>query len=177
MKKKQPGRFDYEDDPDLKIPPDLQLGLKWKNDDGVEYESKLSENHYLNGKRVARLTERSWVGTMAIEAIHYYGRIELGHPSGFHIDENGRESWSGGYMGKNAPDLWDISLNVVRRLTKVEKDGNDEVIGKVGDWTYRFNTPEEVRPAAINLFKRKFAPGWVLVGETEEGEKVVLCET
>jgi len=71
------------------------------------------------------------------------------------------------------PELESINEDAVRILSKVEKDFNDEPIGKVGDETVRFNDESSARKAAIKMFYEKFATGWVL--ESEDGQN--LAET
>ena len=162
--------WEYEHDEGVIIPADLWLGLKWKGDNGEDYVSEISAYDYRNGKRIARLHITSYLGS--IGAMHYYGNIEASCPSGV-TTENGKRCAHGGYMGKNAPEMTRLSIQAQRRLTKVEKDMAGEVIGKIGDWTYRFNREADVLPAAVKTFKRKFGPGWVVVDD----ESKVICET
>lgn len=68
-----------------------------------------------------------------------------------------------------------IRLDAERRLTKVEKDLFGDVIGKIGEWTYRFNTPDEAKASGIRTFKDRFTPGWILV--SEYNNKEILAET
>jgi hypothetical protein len=150
-----------------KIPADYQIGLKWKGDNGEQYTSVSGD--FVEGKRVATLILSSFQGT--IGAMHHYGRIDCGHVGGKVTGETGVH---GGYMGKKAPRLMHLSLTVERRLSKVEKDMNGDPIGRIGDWTYRFNEEDDVLPRAIELFKAKFGPGWVLV---DEYDRKLLCET
>lgn len=168
---KPPDQWAYEYNRDLKIPADFQVGLNWIGDEGEHYRTEIPKSWLINGKRVAHLIESSFTGGLSIGAMHFYGRIEVPQVGAFNDKDNG---YHGGYLGKNAPKIRCLSIQVTRRLTKVEKDMAGEVIGKIGDYTYRFNSEEDVLPEAIKTFKRKFGPGWVLV---KQYENKVLCET
>lgn len=182
MKKSKPkaiNRWNYEHDPDVQIPADVWLGLRWKGDRGEDYVSVISPHDYINGKRIARLEQSSYVGTSAIGAMHWYGRIEVHCPSGETV-ENGKKCWHGGYMGKKAPEISSLAVQVQRRISRVEKDMAGEVIGKIGEYTYRFNAEKDVLPHAIKTFKRKFGPGWVLIdayADMVNDKPKILCET
>lgn len=160
-----------------KIPADFQIGLTWKNDEGRLCRT-VAHNPHKNGKRIAWLVESSFVGTCAIGAMHYYARIKVSSQGWI---EEGRENIiCGGYGGKNRPQFATISLDAERILTRVERDASDEIIGKKGDSTYRFNTEAEARTAGIKLFGQCFGPGWVLLPELlEDGkdEYPILAET
>lgn len=161
---------------DILIPSDLFIGLKWKDDSGKRYVSGLGPSRYLNGKRIAVLNETTYIGS--IGGMHYYGSINVIQPGGKCLSDGDAEFSHGGYLGKNAPSMDSLRIQVTRRLTKVERDMNGEVIGKVGERTYRFNEEKDVRPAAIKLFKKKFGPGWILVPDSwDDGERPILCET
>lgn len=176
--KTKPSLLDYAYHHNTKIPVNLLVGLKWKDDEGRDFVTELLPSHYRNGKRIARFSTSSYVGTCAIGAMHYYGRIDISTPSCKQTHKDGTTSGGhGGYMGKQAPEIEPISIQVQRRLTRVERDMDGDVIGGVGDWTYRFNRESDVLPAAIKTFKRKFEPGWVLLGYDDNGEEKVLCET
>jgi hypothetical protein len=112
---------------------------------------------------VAYLQESNYLGS--IGAQHYYARIEAHSPS--NLDETEGELLLLGCYGteRDEIDNWisRIDVTVERRLTKVEKDMNDEVIGAVGDWTYRFNLESEAKAAGVKLFLARFEPGWVLI--------------
>lgn len=171
---KTPTAFEYTYDRKLQIPADIFLGLQWKDDEGKTIVTRLNAGDTLNGKRIAILKLSSYVGTAAIGAMHWYGRIEFNNHS---YSEDG--GCVGGYMGKNAPEFpSNMSLQVERRLTKVEYDDSGDHLGKIGSYTYRFNREQDVLPHALKTFKRKFGPGWVLVPEHwDNGERPILCET
>lgn len=170
----RPTISDYEYTRKLKIPPTIHIGLKWKDRQGHECESVVPKCRYINGKRVARLIESTFVDTAAIGAMHWYARIEVWSPDVLDVTE-GRQYSSAGY-GPDKPEahLQSMRLSAQRRVTKVEKDMNDEPICKVGEYTWRFNSAEEAKAAALRMFKEKFEPGWVLVHE--DGTEKVIAE-
>lgn len=147
-------RFRLQYNRDTIIPLNLFVGMKWKGDGRDRYEVLPSER-----QNIATLHTSSFVGTCAIGAMHYYARIETRWAN---VSLNGDKGGHGGYMGKNAPDLSSLSIQVERKLEKVEYDASGEPLGKIGDLTYRFNTEKEAYEAGIVWFKRKFAPGWIL---------------
>lgn len=143
-----------------KIPADAMLGIEWKSDEGERFFTAPSTNKE-TGKRIVELQLSSYVGTAAIGAMHYYAKLNFDARV---LDDKGISH--GGYVGKLCPiDNRHFSLNVTRRLTKVERDMNGEVLGKVGEDTYRFNTKSDAYKAALRLFAKKFGPGWVLILE------------
>lgn len=156
-------RFKLEYNRDAIIPLNLFVGMKWNGDGKDKYEVILSHD-----QNVARLHTSSYVGTCAIGAIHYYARISVRSAN---VSLNGDAGGHGGYLGKNSPDVGALSIQVERQLEKMEYDADGEPIGKIGDWTYRFNTEKEAYEAGIAWFKRKFAPGWVL--HEEYGDKEI----
>lgn len=151
-----------------KIPPTLGQGIEWTHErEGHLMRTELSDYHFKNGKRKAQLLIHSWIGS--IGAMHYYAKITVESATVVNVTEGTRGH--GGYVGvpKDSPlqehIKRELSLCAQRRLSKVEKDMNGEVLGKIGDMTDRFNTPTEAREAAIRMFKKRFAPGWVLVAD------------
>lgn len=143
---------------EMMITPLTNVGLTWKGNNGHTYKFKRSANPKL------KITISSWVGTMAIGASHYYGRVKGDRPGIYDCDEKCYYAL-GGY-GDNAPDFSDFSFDAKRVLQKVEKDLSDEVIGKVGDETYRFNYPQDALQAAIQLvlenFKDTGSKHWII---------------
>ena len=55
-----------------------------------------------------------------------------------------------------------IEIRVTRRITKVEKHLNGEVIGRIGDYTECFNSKEDAIQMSIKQFKRIFKGRWSL---------------
>jgi hypothetical protein len=154
--------------------PTHQIGLTWKNDEG-ETCVTVAPHPHKNGKRVAWLSETTFVGQL--DGMHYYAMIKVGHPW---WSVNGDGGGHAGYGGKYKPEMEDIRLEAERRLTKVEKGMDGKRLGKIGEMTYRFNLPADARAAAIALFKKRFAPGWVLLPEYMEenqDEYPILAET
>lgn len=158
--------------PDI-IPVDFQVGIQWKNDGGKLCTTLAGSPHKATGKRTVTLQVSSWAG---YGGMHTYASLKVGSPWWTEEGSNGRH---GGYGGKKAPQLEHISLDVKRVLTKVEKDLNGERVGKIGEETYRFNDKETATAAAIALFKKRFGPGWVLVGEDmgDADDYPVIAET
>ena len=172
--KKKLNRWDYEHNPKIKIPANIGVGLKWHDDEDGVIETKL-DGQLRNGKRIAYLKQSTYVGTCAIGAIHYYGRIDARRAGAIRLRDG---ALCGGYMGKNAPGsdvYFNIDLQIERRISKVEKDWAGDVVGKIGEMTYRHNKPDHIVALGIKLFKQKFGPGWVLL--SDEDCTVVLCET
>lgn len=176
-----PSPNDYSWDDDGKrhglIPPTIGIGIKWiHKDSGHLMETVIGPYDYHNGKRKATLTCSTYVGTMAIGAQHYYATITTNSPQ--YRDTVTDKSWSGYSGGGPERHFYGLRMEAKRRLTKVEKDLSGEVIGKIGEKTYRFNLPEEAKAAALKMFKERFAPGWVLMGNDEEtGDNVIYAET
>ena len=171
---------DYSYDSKLKVPTNLGIGIQWKSKDGHEFESVVGKSEYhKNGKRKARLSLSTFVGTCAIGGMHYYARIETRSPDQLNKTENHLYSRAG--YGPERPEyhLSGLRIQAQRRLTKVEKDMNGEPIGKIGDYTYRFNTEAASKAAAIRTFKRRFEPGWALVLDDidDNGDDIIIAET
>lgn len=158
-----PSDYEYTD---LVVPLTVGLGLTWKDEHGHECETRCCDSP-INGKRVAILHESSWVGTAAIGAMHYYAHVLVHGPVIY--DKTERKTFFCGGYGPQQPKvhLSSLRLEAKRRLTKPEKDMAGDILCKVGDYTNRFTSPEEAKAAAITMFKRKFAPGWVLVHSDE----------
>lgn len=164
--------LDYQYEDHELIPVNVGVGFKWKGKDGHDYES-VEPRSRVNGKRACQLEQSSWNG-ISIGAMHYYASIEVPSPD-IRDKAEPRILSCGGYGPEQPKEyLSRIKIEAKRRITKVEKDMNDEPIGKIGDMTYRFNDSQSAREAAIATFKARFAPGWVLV-DAETGEPI--CET
>lgn len=74
--------------------------------------------------------------------MHYYAKINVSSPP--LIDNKGKIHHISGYLGKKAPDYkGGFNIDVERKVKKVEKDMQGTVLCKVGEYTYRFNTPKE----------------------------------
>lgn len=157
------------------IPPSIGIGLTWKNSDNGHSMVSVAEGdyHWRDGKRIARLELSNLLYSAG--ASHYYAKIRGGAPSC--KDTVTGEQWGGSSRGGPDDHLGSLHIEVRRRLTKVEKDMSGEVIGKVGDLTYRFNSEAESKAVGIKVFKRRFAHGWVLVCQNEEGEDEIIAET
>lgn len=156
-----------------KFPPDYEIGIEWIDDDGKRCKTVAPMPHK-TGKRVARLVESNFIGS--IGGMHYYAKIKVNSPW---WSENGDKGGHAGYGGKNKPELRGIDLEAKRILRKRERDMGGELIGRIGQETYRFNTPKEAKEAAIKLFLERFAPGWVLCGDDmgDGDDYPVLAET
>jgi len=161
-----------------KIPVNFQVGIQWKDDEGRTCTTQIDRPHKTTGKREVQLVEDTFVGSMAAGAMHYYARLKVYSP-GWTVEGNEPGIVHGGYGGKRKPPLHPISLDARRVLTKVERDMSGEVVGKIGETTYRFNDPESAKAAAIKLFHTRFGPGWVLIGECmgDADDYPVIAET
>lgn len=160
-----PTPLDYSYIDDLIIPVDVGIGIKWKDKENHKCETFISPHNYENGKRIATFTLSTYKGGYCITAIHYYANIKIPSPCIKDITKNAIYG-IGGYGPEQPKEyLNSINIQVVHILTKLEYDLEDELLGKIGETTTRFNTEEESKQAAINFFKKKFSPGWILKGE------------
>jgi hypothetical protein len=150
-----------------KIKPSHDIKIKWTDDEGNNCMTIMPPFH-ANGKRIVWLVESNYVDIGSVGAMHYYARIRVHAPS---WSVNGDHGGHGGYGGKNQPKIEPISFDAERILKVREKDANGKSLGKVGDSTYRFNDEKSARRAAIAVFKKKFAAGWVLIPETLSGDE------
>lgn len=166
--------FDLKYEKTYKIPVNYGIGLKWTDKHGHKFESVATEHLFTeSGKRKATLDESNLL--FSIGASHYYAKIEAFGP-GLKDLTDGSIYSSGGYgpeFDKIQDFLRSIHLEVERRLTKLEKDLNGETIGKIGQWTYRFNSEADARAAALITFPKRFAPGWVLI-DGNDCDKILL---
>jgi len=149
-----------------RIPPNYGHGMYWNDSDGRQCRSILVEHHFTKiGKRKARLVESNFL--YSTTASHYYASIAASGPF-IQVDKTIYELAGYGPEKDALEDfLGPINIEAQRRLTKVEKDLNRNPIGKIGDWTYRFNSNTEAREAAIRTFKERFAAGWALLEESD----------
>ncbi len=156
----------YPEDITKPITPDYQVGLKWIGDSGEQFETLPRDN---NDKEIT-IKLSSWMG-ISIGAMHYYAKIHVDTPR---IISNGDKKRSHcGYVGKNKPEeLNSLDLDARRKLTKVEKDVWDEVIGKIGEMTYRFNDAASAAIAAFKLVKEKFIGDWTVRFEGIRGGEI-----
>ena len=156
-----------------KIKPDFEIGLEWLNDEGKKCVSIAPPPHAKTGKRIVELIEASYIGCVA--GMHYYAKLFVPVPWWVQENDDGRHC---GYGGKAKPNMNGFSLDAERILTVQEYDANRRSIGKSGDSTYRFNNPKSARKAAIQLFKKTFAKGWVLMPEYGgESDLEIIAET
>ena len=172
------GHFDLQYDRKYKIPANYGVGLRWKDSEGHAFESRLQSGEIKNGKRVARLVESNMLGS--IEATHCYSHVATWSLNNHDHTED--KTYSSAGYGPERDEIQSylngLRINAKRRLTKVEKDMSGELIGKVGDWTYRFNTEASAKAAGIKTFLARFGPGWLLVEDEFSGDDIkVLAET
>jgi hypothetical protein len=166
----------YEYNADV-IPPDAMLGIEWKDDEGNMLIT--TDRLHSSGKREAKLYLSSYVGTIGGWcAMHYYASIQCD----FHAQIKGNPNSSrGGYLGRKAPANVSntlLRLTAQRPVIAGEEDVSGNAIGKPGDLTYRFNTKQEAHDAGLELFRKRFGPGWVLILDdavdgNEECDKVI----
>ena len=138
----------------------FQLGVRWKNDEGVVCKTV---GDYHGGLRVCDLRESNFVGLF--DGMHYYARLFVSTP--WFVEAGKPDSQHHGYGGKAMPGFECISLDATRILTVVEYDALGRALGKPGEATTRFNSAASARAAAVELFQKRFGKGWVL--KTEEG--------
>lgn len=149
------------------IPLNDQLGIEWDGDQGQRYRTVIGGS-ITPERRNVDAHVRSYVGTVAAGAMHWYAKVCAQRPQV--IDLNEEEKWlHGGYLGKTAPHLKWREFDATRKVTKVEKDMSDEVVAKVGDETYRFNDERSAFFAMIKVLKDNFGAGWIANLELTEG--------
>lgn len=162
--------FDYQYNDNLIIEPTIGIGLKWKDRNGHDCESILEKRYFKNKKRIVYLKQSNFL--YSIGAQHYYAELSVDYPMIKDHTEN-RILMTGGY-GDNKPKIIDcLKIEVQRKLTKFEKDLSGSPIGKIGDMTIRFNLPQDAIKSGIELFKKRFSKGWILIDK--ETEKT-LCK-
>lgn len=146
----------------MKINPDDGVGLEWVGKNGDKYKS-LPRKDY---RRKIKIKISSWVGTCSLGAMHYYGRVEI--PS-LNASCNGSGEF-GGYLGGTEPKEIDgIDFQAERKLMRVERDMNDDIIGKIGEMTTRFNDEKSAGLASLKLAADNFEGDWVVSFEDVDG--------
>ena len=144
-----------------KFRPDYGVGIEWIGADGIKRKSVCRQ------PRKIYLKISSYVGTCAIGAMHWYARVEVGSLG---WKEEGEEGIYSGFGGGNIPkEIESIEIDVSRRLTKVERDMNDEVIGKIGDTTWRFNSEQDAGMAGLRAVQAAFEGDWIVCFEACNG--------
>jgi hypothetical protein len=157
-------RYRLTHEKSYKIPPNYGHALSWLDSNGWPCKSVLTRQHFTgNGKRKARLVESDFLSSSS--ASHYYASIAASGPS---IQVGSTIYEIAGY-GPERDALEDylgpINIEAERRLSRVEWDLSGKTLGRIGDWTFRFNSDVEARQAAIRTFRKRFAPGWALLEE------------
>jgi hypothetical protein len=142
--------------PDV-IPIDFGVGIKFKDDKGVEYTTAPRSDHqYIN----CRIT--SFRG-MSPGAIHYYGKIRISDPSLIYIEDGKQRKCSiGGYFDRHKPnEAKGIEIDVVRKLTQKEIDEEPQRWERydAGDETNCWENEEELIDVIKKIIKHRFK-GW-----------------
>lgn len=169
--------LDLCDKEDYKFPPNFGHGLKWKDKGGRPCESFLEPGKFQNGKRIIYRCVSTYIGGSCFGAMHWYSELRAYGTSIRYLDTNEVVSM-GGYGPEQEKIQWylrGITIRAQRRITKVEHDLADELIGKIGEYTTRFNTAEDAMASSLKLFTGRFEPGWILLDE--EDYTKVLAET
>lgn len=150
-----------------KFPLNDQLGLEWKGDNGECFRTEI-DGSITPATRTVAAKITTWVGSMAIGAMHWYAHIEPERPQVIDLrrPEGGEHC---GYLGKNAPRIERRRFKIERRLTKVERDMNGEIIGKKGEFTGRYNDQKTPFFDMMKGLKEKFGSGWIVELEMEDG--------
>jgi hypothetical protein len=149
------------------LPLNDQLGLEWAGDNGERYRTQYAGS--LNPKtRVVEAKITTWVGSMAIGAMHWDAHIEPDSPDIVDLNDP-RGGTHSGFVGKAAPRIERRRLKIERLLTKVERDMNREIIGKKGEYTGRYNDPKTPFFDMMRALKEKFGAGWIVRLEMEDG--------
>jgi len=149
--------------PDV-ITPDYGIGIKFKDDEGVEYTTVASERI-----REIDVNVHSWKG-ISFGAEHYYAKIEVDEP-GLEYMENGeltRSHISGAFDRYKPDEVKDIKIEVKRKLTKEEIE-NGTTWGedrweqyKEGDLVHAFESQVELYNAIVDCIKARFAGEWLV---------------
>jgi len=127
------------------IKPNDYSHKQWTAGDGRVYELR----H--DGKR--RLTIRLSMYDLN-NSCHYYARVTSNRPSIYRVDDG---TWfcAGGY-GADAPENYSHDFDARRKLVRVEHDLDGNVVGRVGDYTYRFNDARKALQACIDVTLKEF---------------------
>ena len=132
-----------------KITPLTKTRLRWRGRDGDEYRFRR------RGPGTITITYSTYVGGMALGAMHYYCRVRADRPDVFNITE-GRSYSMAGY-GPECPNLDAYHFDAERVITKFEKDLSGQKLGDIGETTGRFNDPHEAVRAGIEVTLANFA--------------------
>jgi hypothetical protein len=160
------------------ITPDFGVGIKFKDDKGIEYTTVAS-----NGVREITLTVHTYKGGFCYEAIHYYGRLEVGETSLEYIQENGKpyRGYIGGSFDRFKPEgVKGIDIQIHRLLTDAElvgnKDKDHRFHGSIkGDMTNAYEDEIELYNDAVNCIKARFAGDWMVRIDGFDNEDLCTC--
>jgi hypothetical protein len=94
----------------------------------------------------------------SINAIHWYAKVVIPCPR---IAVDGDTNVSVNTKERLDCRLAPINIDIQRKMVKLERDLSGEPLGKVGDWTYRFNSKEGAYAAAIAFIKEGFSTDWL----------------
>lgn len=146
----------------------------------INGESAISgKDERVNGKRVVRMEVRSWVGTSAIGAVHYYGKLKT-YSLGYIV--NGEERFVSGYGDSVKPPAMNgLEITIVRpttqrdidyylNTTSDDPDHWDFLCPKIGGYEHGFWTESELIEAAKEVFSKYFTKDWILQITTYDGE-------
>ena len=131
-----------------KITPNSFNQKEWVGDDGKTYKFVLSQPPTLTISLSHYECDVS---------CHYYSRVRSSTVL-VHNVETGEEFYTNKY------DCGiEREFNARRTLTKIERDLGGVTLGKIGDDTIRFNSPEEALLACIKMTADTFSGEWTVV--------------
>lgn len=164
-------RVDYGSStlPDV-IPVDFGVGLKFKDDEGIEYTTLPRERY--EATIHAKIT--SWRG-ISMGAIHYYAKIHLSDLSLSYV-KHGKPCTSSisGYFDRHKPnDAKSCEIEVVRELTSQEMfdDPQRWDCYHVGDLTNCWESEEELIALVKKIIRNRFK-GWKYEIENSRGRVI-----
>ena len=155
--------------PDV-IPVDFGVGIKFKDDEGIEYTT-LPRDRY---DGIIRGEITSWRGISA-GAIHCYAKIHMSEPM-LSYEEDGKTHTASisGYFDRHKPnDAKSFTIEVVRKLTskEVEDDPQRWDCYHVGDLTNCWESEEEVIELVKKIIRNRFK-GWKYEIEDSRGRVI-----
>lgn len=169
-------RTDHGELPEV-ITPDFGIGIKFKDDEGVEYTTVAS-----NGVREITLNVHTYKGGFCYGAIHYYGRLEVGEPSLSCIkDGKPYVGYIGGAFDRFKPaGVKGIDIQIHRLLTDEELVGNQNKDHRFygydkGSLTNAYEDEIQLYNDAVNCIKARFAGDWKVRIDGFDNEDLCTC--
>lgn len=142
-------QYSYEFKSGEIVPVSLGERLPFIDVDGQPCHTGMADR--INGKRRLRIVISTWVGSVAITAVHYYARVEVDRVCGHTLDSNPDEViYTTGYSADRKPkEVKGLGVKVCRRATQrdinhwmMTHDEEPDIIEllcpKIGEWETGF---------------------------------------